>query len=252
MVAFRMNQTTKLATNTKTPMATTPSNCTPMLPLPKIPTANVPPDASHEVSGEGADDVIDLHLVEHRNGEDNQRATDAADNDGLPVGIDIRPGRDGDQSADRTVQRHRQIDLAVADLCQRHRDDDTGGGRDVGIGIDDGDFRRLGRAAQGQGGAAVEAEPAEPQDECAQRGERQVGAGHRLNRAGAAVLASTRAEQASAGKRRPSTGRMHQRGAGIVAEAHPVQPAAAPNPGRLDRIDQRGKHGPRRSGRATP
>jgi hypothetical protein len=44
------------------------------------------PDAGQQVNRDGADDVVDLQLVEQRHGEDHDHTTDGTDQDGLPHG----------------------------------------------------------------------------------------------------------------------------------------------------------------------
>ena len=58
-----------------------------------------------------------------------------------------------------------QVDLLVQDLAQHHRGEHAAGGREVGVDVDLGDRVDVGAAAHRELRAAVEAEPAEPQDE---------------------------------------------------------------------------------------
>ena len=112
----------------------------------------------------------------------------------------------------------------------------AGGGREVR------DHRDLGEAAveRAQAGARVEAEPAEPQDQDAEAEQRHVVAGDRPRLAVGAVLAATRAEQQQHGERAGGADQVDHRRAGEVLhrELH-GQPAAAEDPVRADRVDQR-------------
>ena len=190
---------------------------------------------------DGADDVVDLQLVDHRDGDDDERRADAADDDRVERELHVRARRDGDQAAQRAVQRHRQIHFLVEDLRHDRGDDHAGRSRKVGVDEDDRHRAGVKRAAQRELRAAVEAEPAEPKDERPERGERQIGAGHRMDGAVRRIFAFPRAEHDRAGEGRPAADRMHDRRTGEVAEAHFRQPAAAPSPGRRDRIDEAGQ-----------
>src|SRR3546814_1838803 len=77
----------------------------------------------------------------------------------------------------------------------------------------------------------------------AQGGQRQVGARHRVDAAVGAVLALAGTEDDGAGQRRPAAHRMDDGGTGEVGEADLREPAAAPGPGALDRVDDGGEDG---------
>ena len=199
------------------------------------------PDAADQMRRDRAHHVIDLQLVQDRHGNHHQHAADTADDDGHEMVGQVRARRDGDQAADRAVERHGQVDFLVDQLGQGHGDDNAGGGRQVGVGEDDGHPGRVGGAIQRQHGTAVETEPAEPQDEGSKRRQRQVRARERVDRAVLAVFAATRAQDDGADQGGPAADAMHDRGAGKIGEAHLGQPAATPGPGPLDWVDDAGQ-----------
>ena len=129
----------------------------------------MPHSAVHAVHRHRADGVIDLgNVVEELNREDAEHAGHDAD-DGRAERVDhVAAGGDGHQTGQRTVEGQGDIGLAVA-----HPGDDQRGHRSqrrgqVGVEADQtrGNHRVI--AGHADGGAAVEAEPAEPQDENAQ------------------------------------------------------------------------------------
>ena len=88
------------------------------------------------------------------------------------------------------------------------------------------------------GGSAVEAEPAEPQDEHAQRGEGQVVAQDGPGLAVLAVLADAGPKDLGADQRADAADHVHGSGTGEVVEAQLSQPAAAPDPVAGDGVDE--------------
>jgi hypothetical protein len=92
-------------------------------------------------------------------------------------------------------------------------------------------------------GTAVEAEPAEPEYQCAERSERQVTARYGVDLAVSAVLAFARAEHDHACQGRGGAAQVDRAGAGEVEVTEVLrQEAAAPVPEALDRIDEAGQH----------
>src|SRR5690606_16061166 len=89
-------------------------------------------------------------------------------------------------------------------------------------------------------GATVETEPAHPQDEDTQGGQRQVAAGDGIDLTVGTVLALTRTEQQYTSQSGSSTGHVDDTGTGAVGVAQFAQPAATPAPGALDRVDEAG------------
>lgn len=97
----------------------------------------------------------------------------------------------------------------------------------------------------GGGGGSVEAVPAEPKDEYAKRTERDAVTGEGVDLYNLAFfvpveLADTGTEQLSADERRDAADHMYRAGACEIVEAELAEPATAPDPVRLDRIDEGG------------
>src|SRR3546814_483518 len=76
------------------------------------------PDAGNQVGRDGADDVVDLQLVEQRYREDDQGAADAADAQGPAMVLQFGACGDGDEAGAGTVQRHGQFALILEQLRQ--------------------------------------------------------------------------------------------------------------------------------------
>src|SRR5690606_13875377 len=87
---------------------------------------------------------------------------------------------------------------------------------------------------------SVEAEPAHPQDENTQRGERHVAAGYGIDLTTGPVLATARTEQQHTGQRRSGASHVDDAGAGIIGIAQLAQPAPTPAPAALYGIDEAG------------
>jgi hypothetical protein len=84
MTAFRMNQTISDITKVNAPMmATMPRICVPRRGFAVVAAGqdhgDGAPDAGEEVHRDGADHVVDLQLVQHRNRQDHDHATDGTD-----------------------------------------------------------------------------------------------------------------------------------------------------------------------------
>src|SRR3546814_21013958 len=58
------------------------------------------PDAGNQVGRDGADDVVDLQLVEQRYREDDQGAADAADDQGHAMVLQVGACGDGDEAGE--------------------------------------------------------------------------------------------------------------------------------------------------------
>src|SRR5690606_38764032 len=78
--------------------------------------------------------------------------------------------------------------------------------------------------------AAVEAEPAKPENQHAECRQRQVGTGNRIDLPLLAIFATPRTEQDDPGQRRRGTGQVDDAGAGEVLEAELLEETAAPGP----------------------
>ena len=187
---------------------------------------------------DGTDDIIDPDQFEQFGTEGGDDGTDRTDQDRIHDGRGERFGGDRDQAGQGPVEAIGEIGLAASEDQREHIGrHHTAGCRHIGIGEDLGDGDRIGRRAERQLGGAVKAEPAEPEQECAQGRQRQR---RGLHRAGIGSEASrTGTQQDGTGQGGPATGRVNQRRTGEVGEAElGIKPAAAPFPGALDRVDR--------------
>ncbi len=181
--------------------------------------------------------IVDLQLVEHHDGADDQQATHCTDHRCGDRRRRQRFCRDGDQAGERAVQRHRQIGLAEPEARQQQREDEAAGSRHVGVDEHERDGVGFADIGNLQLRAAVEAEPAEPQDQRAERRQRQVAAGNGVDLTAGAVLAFACAQQQDAGQVPPLRRTVHDTRARKVEEAsrHPASRrpiSRSPAPGR--------------------
>ena len=198
--------------------------------------------AAQAMYADRADRVVHLHnLVDELDAEHHHEASNDADRRSARRGHHVAAGGDGHQAGQGAVQGHGDVRLAVAHPGDAHDRNGRHGRRQV-RGHEDAGRGFVRAAGQGDGRAAVEAEPAEPEDEHAQRAKGQGVARNRARLAVLAVLADARAEDRRADERRNAADHVHGGGAGKVMEAHLRQPAAAPDPVAGDRIDDRGDH----------
>ena len=202
------------------------------------------PAAVDAVDGDRTDRVIDLgNLVEELDREDAEHTGHNAD-DGCAERIDHITARgDGHKARQRAVEGQRDIRLAVPHPRDDQRRNSGQRGGKVGVEADKacGNHRII--AGHADGGAAVEAEPAEPQDENAQRHGGQVVAGDGARRARLVVLANAGAEHPGAEAGRDAADKVDRRGTCKVMEAELRQPAAAPDPVAGDGVDDQADRG---------
>ena len=174
-------------------------------------------------------DIQDLHREIHDDAGDD---ADHGRADSVHAGA---ARRDRDQSGQRGVEAHGDVRLSVL-LPRKQHTGDRGHGRRDGRRSEN--ARHLVNVRRSR---AVEAVPGEPEDEAAQRAER-----HRVSRDGVGghgavrvlrIFADARAEDRRADQRGQAAHHVDHAGAGEVDEAEPAQPAAAPDPAGLDRID---------------
>ena len=210
------------------------------------------PDSGKQMRGNRPDDVVDLEPVEELDANHHDGTADPADHHGPVVLDDVGPRGDRHQPADRTVQARQQVDAPQNRPRQRHRGNHARRRREVGVGEDIADGHGIGGAGERQLGAAVEPEPAHPENKHAERHHGHVGWWSGLHAAVLAVLAPSRADDQGAGERRPAAGRVDDRRPGKILEAHRVKPAAAPGPRADDRVDDRREHGDEQEERPEP
>ncbi len=85
---------------------------------------------------DSANNIVDLELVEHRNGKDNNRTADTTDEERCPHARSKRFCRDRNQACECAVQRHGNIDFLVKQLGHDDGNHYAGSSRHVGIGED--------------------------------------------------------------------------------------------------------------------
>ncbi len=146
------------------------------------------------------------------------------------------PARDAHQRGDHAVAHLRDVERLEHDERADGGADDAGGGREVRVGDDVAEVVADGA----ERGAAVEAGPAEEQDQHTQKGERDRVARDRDGLA-VAELADPRPEDDRTHERAERTLEVDDRGAGEVEEAVPGEPAATPGPVGDDRVDEAGE-----------
>jgi hypothetical protein len=192
------------------------------------------------VHADRADRVVDPDPVDEDDRDDHQQPGEGADDDGHQARHRVRAGGDADQPGEHAVGDHRDVPRAGPQA-----DEQPGGGAAGATGQrrgHDHDPDRLGVELEDR--AAVEAEPAEEQQQGAERHERDRVAGDRPRLAGAGVeLADPGPEDGGGHERRDAAGHVHDGGAGEVLEAELGDPAATPGPRADHRVDQGGHHG---------
>ncbi len=198
--------------------------------------------AAHPVYRDGTDRIIDLHAIEGDDGVDHQGTGEGADQAGEQRAGGGRVGGNGDQAAEGAVEDHGEIRLAPGELADQQGADHTGGRGGVGVDEDGADGGGVSGAGERELGAAVEAEPAHPQDQGAQGRQRQVGAGDGVDLALLAIFATTGAEQQHGGEGSGGARHVHDAGAREVGEARLFQEAAAPGPEAFHGVDEAGHH----------
>ncbi len=187
--------------------------------------------------------VIDPEPAVHEcNRRNDDQATNEADDRREQRGGRQRLRGDRDQAGQRAVQRHREIGLAEPQSGENERGDKTTGSRHVRVDEDQCDGVRLADVGHLQLRTAVEAEPSEPQDQCAERRERQVGSRNRVHLSPRTVFAFTRAENQHAGQRRRCTAHVHHARTREVQETQFVEESATPLPEALHGVNEARQH----------
>ena len=200
------------------------------------------PHAVHAVDRDGADRVVHVDLVEEEHAEDDEYAADGADEQGRVRRHEVAGRGDRDEARERAVQGHREIGLAHDDPGGDERGAGSGAGGEVRGHRDAADRADAGGVARG-----VEAEPADPEEEDAERAEDEAVARDRVRLAVMTVLADARAEHHRAREGQPAADRVDDRRTGEVVEAQGLDPTdgfrtvqTAPHPVARHRVDERG------------
>ena len=196
------------------------------------------PGAVDAVDGNRAHGVIDLcHVVEEFHREDAEHTGDDADDGGAEGVHHIAAGGDGDQTCQGAVEGKGDIGFAVAHPAGDEGRDGSEGGGHVGVEADEagGDHGIV--TGHADGGAAVETEPAKPQDKDAQGHGGEVVAGDGAGLAVLAVFADAGAQHPGAQAGGDAAHEVDGRGTGEIMEAQLGKPAAAPDPVAGDGVD---------------
>ena len=189
------------------------------------------------------DHIVDFEALHNLQSDDAQAAAYRAD-DYSPLMCDnVGTGRDRHQACDGPIQTGEQIDPSEKGAGQKNGGYETRGPGKVGISKDITDRYGIDHAAQSQLRAPVETEPAEPQDEDAQRHDGHIRRCGHLDLTVLSEFTLSCADDKNAGERRPAAGRVNDSRSGKILEAHFIEPSAAPCPGPDDRVDDRRQHG---------
>ena len=182
------------------------------------------------------DRVVDLDPIEEHHGEDNDHSGDRTDQDRSRNGHIGGAGGDADEAGEAAVKRHADVRLAEEEPGGDRRRERRCRRRGVRV---DSDLGSQSPAVTGNAHRAprIEAEPAEPEDETADEGQRHVVTRNRLDTAVGGVLSDPRPEDHRPGQRSPAPHRMHRRTSGEVPEPLLGQEPTPPDPVPGDRID---------------
>ena len=203
---------------------------------------NGTPDAVQAVDRNRSDRIVHTQdVVQEPDTEYHQKARDRTDHD-RPETVDRITGRcDCHQSGERSVQAHGHVRLAVAHPGKDHAYDrsDRRGDRSRQE-----DRSQLGYADRR---GSVEPVPAKPQDKHTQRSDRNVVAGKSVDPRDLSFLvlselADPRPQHGSPDQCADAADHVDAVGSCEIMEADPCQPAPAPGPVRLDRVNDRGDH----------
>ena len=168
----------------------------------------------------GTDRIVDLcHIVKKFNRQDNQKSRYYTDHKGSKRRNTVASGRDRHKSRQRGVQRHGDVGFAVTHPGKDHRHDCCDCRRQVRVHKSQRSVERICAIRHGSCGAAVKSEPAEPQNEDAQRHGCHVVSGDRSHLAVPVVLADPGSQHPGADKGTDAADHMNCTGAGKIMEA---------------------------------
>ena len=200
------------------------------------------PDAVGTMDTHSAHGIVHMQFeIQHLDHDHDQDTGHDPDDCSAQSVQRITARRDAHQPRQGGVQAHGNIRLAVFDPGIEHG---GAGGHRRG----DGGRQENGREFRGGSSRrAVEAVPAQPEDEHAQRAQRNGVAGNGVYLDDPAVfvgdiLADARPEDDRADQCSDAAHHMDGAGTGVVVEAQAAQPAAAPDPVGLDGVDQQTDH----------
>ena len=140
------------------------------------------PDAVGHMYRHSADRVVDLcDIVKKLHRKNDQDAGDKTDHKGAEGSHAVTARRDGNQACKGGVEGHGDVRLAVTKPGEDHSHNCRHCCRQVGVHEGKGSMESIRAVCHGGGGAAVETEPAEPENEDAQRHSHHVVAGNGLD-----------------------------------------------------------------------
>ena len=203
------------------------------------------PHAGHAVGGDRPDGVVDPDPVDCEHAQHDDHAGDEPDQDRRPRRHERTRRGDRHERRDRAVQHHREVGLLDHEPRGHDGAEDAGRGREVRV---QRDVREEADAAEvdAQRRTGVEAEPAEPEDDHAERRERHVVPGDRVRLPVFSVFSDAGSEEQSAGETSERSLIVDDGRAGEVLHAPREQPTVrAPDPVRHERVDER-EEGPER------
>ncbi len=203
------------------------------------------PDAGGEMHRHGIDRVVDPEPREKIARDKADDAAARADENGVRRRHDVAVGGDGDETGENAVQRQLHVRQSVADPADADDRKPARRRRQHGVDEDEGN-----RGIERERRAAIEAEPADPEQEHAERRHRHVVRLDALAVRPEAADAGT--EHEDRGERDPAADGMDDGRAREVDETAALEPAgrlaaqhAAPGPVAEDGIDQHGEDGGR-------
>ncbi len=186
----------------------------------------------------GPDRVVHANRIDPRDTVDAEHARDRSDPERRARAHRSARRRDRDQAGEGTIQREEQVRLIVANPAGDHRRDRADGRGERRV---DGDPCHDAGLPHSEGRTGVEPVPAEPEDEYAERGQRQAVPRDGIGRTVRVELAEARSEHPRGDKPGHPAYRVHHSRPGEVVEAKAGEPTAAPHPVPDDRVDERRK-----------
>eukprot|EP00302_Diacronema_sp_CCMP2436_P024559 CAMPEP_0179922360 /NCGR_PEP_ID=MMETSP0983-20121128/5611_1 /TAXON_ID=483367 /ORGANISM="non described non described, Strain CCMP 2436" /LENGTH=524 /DNA_ID=CAMNT_0021825729 /DNA_START=24 /DNA_END=1598 /DNA_ORIENTATION=- len=207
------------------------------------------PHAAGAVDGEGVERVVDLQLCLELDRGHVDETRDDADDDGRPRVDDDAAGSDANKAGEHTVAHRRDVPHVRHDLGEEDHGERAGGRGEGGGHAHAREVARVLRGEDGERGAAVEAIPAEPEDEGSEHLQHGRVAGHRLHAARLVEAANAGSEEVGREEGGHAAGHVHDARAGEVD--HPAEQAvcvegreearAVPHEVDDDRVDEGGE-----------
>ena len=208
------------------------------------------PDTHDTVDRDGAYGVINLQAIKADDREHHQHPTDQTHKHGKLCTRAERVRGNGHKPRKRSVKGHGEIGLAKEGTGRQECSHHTTASREVGI------YEHLSHGVcfinigELELRAAIEAEPAKPQDECTQRCQRHIGPWDSARASIVPVFPSSRSKDKNARQGRSSAAHVHRAGTREIKVASGSKGTPAPIPSPLDRVDEASHH--HRKGQESP